>query len=211
MKLTDIVLITSTSFFTFHVKVLYFSLLVYFFSLLSRIFKNEVKDKNSWMYCDICLHISKLKILLSSLNLNSDIICISESRITKSNLQTSNVHIPGYNLNKHPQNFLQMVHWFIYLKISSYNLCEISWYSFRWTFNLVSPNLAYPDETQTRNWNTQQGKIPRKHSYTQNPKLYTILNLELIFFMPVSFGIKTTKIHKFIFKPSKTEHSNHSI
>ena len=116
----------------------------------------------------LSLHINQLKLLLSGLNLNSDIICISESRITKSNLQTSNVHIPGYNLNKHPQNFLQMVHWFIYLKISSYNLCEISWYSFRWTFNLVSPNLAYPDETQTRNWNTQQGKVPSKHSYTKN-------------------------------------------
>ena len=97
MKLTDIILIASTSFFTFHVKVLYFSLLVYFFSLFSTIFKNEVKDKNFSMYCGICPHVNKLKILLSSLNLNSDIICISESRITKSNLQTSNVHIPGYN------------------------------------------------------------------------------------------------------------------
>ena len=176
MKLTDIVLIASTSFFTFHFKVLYFSLLVYFFSLFSRIFKNEVKDKNSLMYCDICPHINKLKILLSSLNLNSDIIWISESRITKSNLQTSNVHIPGYNLNKHPQNFLQMVHWFIYLKISSYNLCEISWYSFRWTFNLVSPCFVYPDETQTRNWNTQQGKVPSKHSYTKNCIPFSIWN-----------------------------------
>ena len=40
-------------------------------------------------------HINELKLLLSSLNLNFDIICISESRITKFNLPTSNIHIPG--------------------------------------------------------------------------------------------------------------------
>ena len=40
-------------------------------------------------------HINELKLLLSRLNVNFDIICISESRITKSNLPTNNRYIPG--------------------------------------------------------------------------------------------------------------------
>ena len=48
------------------------------------------------------LSINKLKLLLSSLNLNFDIICISESRITKSNLSTSNIRIPDYNIEQTP-------------------------------------------------------------------------------------------------------------
>ena len=47
-------------------------------------------------------HINELKPLLSSANLNFDIICITESRITKSNLPTSNIHIPGYNIEQTP-------------------------------------------------------------------------------------------------------------
>ena len=45
-------------------------------------------------------HINELKLLHSSLNF--DIICITESRITKSNLPTSNIHIPGYNIEQTP-------------------------------------------------------------------------------------------------------------
>ena len=48
------------------------------------------------------LSINKLKLLLSSLNLNFDIICTSESRITKSNLSTSNIRIPDYNIEQTP-------------------------------------------------------------------------------------------------------------
>ena len=47
-------------------------------------------------------HINELKPLLSSVNLNFDIICITESRITKSNLPTSNMHISGYNIEQRP-------------------------------------------------------------------------------------------------------------
>ena len=47
-------------------------------------------------------HINELKLLLSSFNENFDIICITESRITKSNLPTSNIHIPGYNIEQTP-------------------------------------------------------------------------------------------------------------
>ena len=47
-------------------------------------------------------HINELKLLLSSSNLNFDIICITESRITKSNLPTSNIHIPGYSIEQTP-------------------------------------------------------------------------------------------------------------
>ena len=43
-------------------------------------------------------HINELKLLHSRFNLNFDTICITESRITKSNLPTSNIHIPGYNI-----------------------------------------------------------------------------------------------------------------
>ena len=77
-------------------------------------------------------------------------------------------------------------------KAISHNFCEISWCSFIWTFNLVSSNLTCPDETQSSNWNTQQAKVPSKHSYTWNG-IYTILSLELIFFMPAGYGVKTTK------------------
>ena len=47
-------------------------------------------------------YINELKLLLSSFNLNFDIICITESRITKPNLPTSNIHIPGYNIEQAP-------------------------------------------------------------------------------------------------------------
>ena len=47
-------------------------------------------------------HINELKLLLSSFNLNFDIICITERRITKSNVPTSNVHIPGYSIEQTP-------------------------------------------------------------------------------------------------------------
>ena len=47
-------------------------------------------------------HINELKLLLSSVNLNFDIICVTESRITKSNLPTSNIHISGYNIEQTP-------------------------------------------------------------------------------------------------------------
>ena len=47
-------------------------------------------------------HINELKLLLSSFNLNFHIICITESRITKSNLLTSNIHIPGYKTEQTP-------------------------------------------------------------------------------------------------------------
>ena len=53
--------------------------------------------------------MNELKLLLSSLNLNLDIICIPESRITKSDVTTSNIdvttrniHIPGYNIEQTP-------------------------------------------------------------------------------------------------------------
>ena len=45
-------------------------------------------------------HINELKLLLCSFNLNFDIICIAESRMTKANLPTSNKHIPGYNIEE---------------------------------------------------------------------------------------------------------------
>ena len=44
----------------------------------------------------LSFHINELKLLLSSFNLNFDIICITKSRIIKSNLLTSNIHTPGY-------------------------------------------------------------------------------------------------------------------
>ena len=50
--------------------------------------------------CSLSSNINELKLLLSGLNLNFDIIYISESRITKSNLPTNNVHITGYNIEQ---------------------------------------------------------------------------------------------------------------
>ena len=47
-------------------------------------------------------HINELKLLLSSFNLNFDIICVTEIRITKSNLPNSNIHIPGCNMEQTP-------------------------------------------------------------------------------------------------------------
>ena len=45
----------------------------------------------------LALHIDKLKLFLSLIKTKFDIICISESRITKNNSLTTNVNIPGYN------------------------------------------------------------------------------------------------------------------
>ena len=47
-------------------------------------------------------HINELKLPLFNFNLNFNIICITESRITskKSNLPTGNIHIPGYNIEQ---------------------------------------------------------------------------------------------------------------
>ena len=47
-------------------------------------------------------HINERKLLLSSFNVNFDIICITESRITKSNVPTINIHVPGYNIEQTP-------------------------------------------------------------------------------------------------------------
>ena len=47
-------------------------------------------------------HIHELKLLLSLLKVTFDIICISESRISKHNLSTININIPGYNIGHTP-------------------------------------------------------------------------------------------------------------
>ena len=47
--------------------------------------------------CSIAPHIEKLKLFVSLIKTKFDIICISESRITKNNSLTTNVNIPGYN------------------------------------------------------------------------------------------------------------------
>ena len=46
--------------------------------------------------------LAVLKLLLFSFNLNFDIIYITESGITKSNLPTSNIHIPRCNIEQTP-------------------------------------------------------------------------------------------------------------
>ena len=48
------------------------------------------------------LHIDKLKLFLSLIKTKFDIICISESRITKNNSLTTNINIPGYNFEHTP-------------------------------------------------------------------------------------------------------------
>ena len=47
-------------------------------------------------------HIHEQKLLLSLLKVTFDIICISESRISKHNLPTININIPGYNIEHTP-------------------------------------------------------------------------------------------------------------
>ena len=85
-------------------------------------------------------------------------------------------------------------------RITSHNFCKVSWCSFRWTFNFVSSSLKCPDKTQLSNWNTQQAKVLSKHWYTQN-------SIPFFFFIPASYGVKTTKKHEIDFELSKTEHS----
>ena len=48
------------------------------------------------------LHINELKLFLSFFKYKSDIISISQSRITKSNTLTTNIDIPGYNIEHTP-------------------------------------------------------------------------------------------------------------
>ena len=50
----------------------------------------------------LTLHIDKLKLFLSLIKTKFDIICISESRITKNNSLTTNINIPGYNFEHTP-------------------------------------------------------------------------------------------------------------
>ena len=47
-------------------------------------------------------HIHELKLFFSLLKVSFDIICISESRISKHNLPTININIPGYNIEHTP-------------------------------------------------------------------------------------------------------------
>ena len=47
-------------------------------------------------------HIHDLKLFLSLLKVSFDIICISESRISKHNLPTININITGYNIEHTP-------------------------------------------------------------------------------------------------------------
>ena len=47
-------------------------------------------------------HINKLKLFLSFFKVKFDIISISESRITKSNTLTTNIDMPGYNIEHTP-------------------------------------------------------------------------------------------------------------
>ena len=48
------------------------------------------------------LHINELKLFLSFFEMKFEIISISESRITKSNTLTTNVHTRGYNIEHTP-------------------------------------------------------------------------------------------------------------
>ena len=50
----------------------------------------------------LALHIVELKLFLSLIKTKFDIICISESRITKNNSLTTNINIPGYNFEHTP-------------------------------------------------------------------------------------------------------------
>ena len=47
-------------------------------------------------------HIHELKLFFSLIKVSFDIICISESRISKHNLPTININIPRYNNERTP-------------------------------------------------------------------------------------------------------------
>ena len=48
----------------------------------------------------ISSHINDLRNFLNLINQKIDIICISESRISTKNPQTTNIDLPGYNIEK---------------------------------------------------------------------------------------------------------------
>ena len=56
----------------------------------------------------LALHIDKLKLFLSLIKTKFDIICISESRITKSNSLTVNINIVVITLSIPQQNLKQV-------------------------------------------------------------------------------------------------------
>ena len=66
-------------------------------------------------------HIHELKLFLSLLKVSFDIICISESRISKHNLPTININITGYNIEHTPTESKAggtlMYHWWILIEI----------------------------------------------------------------------------------------------
>ena len=50
----------------------------------------------------ISSHINDLRNFLNLINQKDDIICISESRISTKNPQTTNIDLPGYNIEQTP-------------------------------------------------------------------------------------------------------------
>ena len=50
----------------------------------------------------ISAHINDLRNFLNLINQKIDIICISESRISTKNPQTTNIDLPGYNIEQTP-------------------------------------------------------------------------------------------------------------
>ena len=50
----------------------------------------------------LSVHIDNLKKILTELRIKFDIICISESRISQKNPQTTNINLASYNIEQTP-------------------------------------------------------------------------------------------------------------
>ena len=68
--------------------------------------KIKVKQDLSVLHLNISslsAHIDDLKNFLSELSIKFDIICISESRLSQKNLQTTNINLTGCNIEQTPR------------------------------------------------------------------------------------------------------------
>ena len=68
--------------------------------------KIKVKQEDSSLLhiniFSLYVHIGDLKNFLSELRIKFDIVCISESRLSQKNLQTTNINLAGYNIEQVP-------------------------------------------------------------------------------------------------------------
>ena len=88
-------------------------------------------------------HIDDLKIFLSLLSNKADIICISERRLSRKNLETTNLNISGYNTEHTPTDASAGGTLMYISKNSCINYKKTSKYTYQRNLSQLSPKLYF--------------------------------------------------------------------